>query len=422
MRYSTSLRAFAGTFIIAAAALLGFQSTAAAQDSGVFDQPFQTNPFQPMLADRATVQWNFSAGLSNNTFGVGDLWAVGQIADDFSFTDIFLIGGLVPEGEGVKLASRGATRLDVAILPLPMGRLGLSLGGNALAEGTVPDEVAGILRDGLSGSSIDVDFSGLGGTMLAYADVGVLGLFDLPIGLLPLPGDVRVRVGGGFHYLHSGGYADFGFDGADGEQTSRFGISHDGVDAEINAAVPIDLATTGTGYAIDLFAAANMGERIYVGALLKNLGQLNITQEEQGVAQLTITDASFGDFFAELDSLVTDTVAGGERQVTLPGVVRLEGSFMVSPMLRVGAALEGPLGDDFQLSSPLMARVELRPLSFLPIRVGGSLGGTYGGTYQAGLGLDFNYLRWDLELVSQGGPQIADMRGLTIASGFALRF
>ncbi|MBI4410575.1 MAG: hypothetical protein HY561_12755, partial [Gemmatimonadetes bacterium] len=408
--------------LLAAGMLLGAAAPAAAQQGGIFQQPYQRNPFALLLDGGVSVTGSFNFELSNNTLEVGDLWAINEIvsADDDSLnlrpSDLFLIGGLVPEGEGVELMSRGQLQLNVTF-PTRVGTFGLTFGGYGHAESIVPDEVAKLVREGFEGDTFTVDLTELGATTIAFGDVGALGLFDLPLDVPAL----RLRVGLGMHYLYGIGYNRVRFNGDAGELgTSGISVSHEGLDADLLISMPTEAVEPGgSGFAADFFASLDVGERINVSALVARVGSIRATRGEREVRRLVLRDTTVAGFLEALDSLDTtscdgagpttpclDTIPASTEEIALPGLLRFEASYRLHRMVAAGLVFEQMLGYGFTVdpvASGLTGLVEFRPLGFLPIRVGGTLENGFEAGFQFGGGLLLGPVHLDCEFASRGG-------------------
>lgn len=392
---------------------------------GVLDQPFRNDPFQPLLEGGWSFGHYLSVGAENNTLGVGDLVAIGYLMDDFRPSDIFLVAGLVPVGDGVRIGTQDRTAITITF---PAGRhvtLGVTAGGRVLGSGQIPDNVSALVRDGITGDEITVDLTEMGAELFGYAEAGLSGVGDIP--LLPTPfGLVRLRVGAGVRYIQSVSHVRLGFAGDTGEETSTFTLTRTGVSTMLNLTSPIGeeiLADGGSGFATDLMVGATLGEMAQLRLAVTDMGSADVTVGLREVRTITMDDVSFVDLSSTADSVgATDTVAAGTRSVPLPTTFRADASFRPIDMVGVGARLAVPLGEDAPSLEPLVqAGVEFRPLQALPLRAG-ITGGDYGAGFYGGFGIDTRGFDLDLELASAGGPALADLRGVMFRSALAIRF
>jgi hypothetical protein len=418
------MRPFTKILLPALAALVVAAAPAAAQ-VGVLDQPFRNDPFQPLLEGRWSFTHYLNVGADNNTLGVGDMVAIGYLASDFRPSDIFLIAGLVPVDEGVRVGSQNRT---AATLTFPAGRLltfGITGGVRAIAEGQVPDDVAALVREGMVGDVVTVDLTHLGGEAFVFAEGGLHGLFKLP--LVPTPmGDLTLLAGVGGRYIQAISHSRVGFAGDEGDAISTFTLTRQGVTTELNIASPLAedvLAEGGSGFAFDLMAGAAIGHRAQLRLALTDLGSAQVNVGRRAVTTIIMEDVSFVDMSSTADSLATtDTLAAVTRDVALPTTVRVDGTFRPLNAIGLGFRIAAPVGDGPSLEPLAQAGLELRPFRVLPLRAGILGGGDFGTGFFGGFGIDARTLRFDLEVASSGGPAISEMRGVSLRTGLALRF
>lgn len=412
--------------LLSAMALALVVAAPAAAQVGVMDQPFRNDLFQPLLSGRWSITHYLSADVANNTLGVGDMVALSLIAEDFRPSDIFLVAGLVPAGEGVKLGTQERTGLMVAFPVGPYLTLGVTGGGRVLGYGHVPDDVAALVRDGITGEEITVDLTEMGGEVFGYAEAGGSILARIPLLRTPF-GDLELLGGGGARYVRSVSHVRVGFAGDDGDQTSTFTLTRTGVSTSLNLTAPLGeevLAESGGGIAADLMVGAALGHMAQLRLSVTDLGSADALVGERAVTTVTIEDASFVDFGSATDSAaVTDTLPGGTRTVPLPTTLRADATFRPLDLVGVGVRVAIPMNEDAIALEPLFqAAVELRPLRALPLRAGVTGGGDFGTGYFAGLGLDTRVIGFDLELATSGGPALASIRGVGFRSALSIRF
>lgn len=418
MRRSTKI------LLPALAALILAGGPASAQ-VGVLDQPFRNDPFQPLLEGRWSFTHYLNVGADNNTLGVGDMVAIGYLASDFRPSDIFLIAGLVPVDEGVRVGSQNRT---AATLTFPAGRFltfGITGGVRAIAEGQVPDDVAALVRDGMVGDVVTVDLTHLGGEAFVFGEGGLNGLLKLP--LVPTPmGDLTLLAGAGGRYIQAISHSRVGFSGDDGDAISTFTLTQQGVTTELNIASPLAedvLAEGGSGFAFDLMAGAAIGHRAQLRLAVTDLGSAQVNVGRRAVTTILMDDVSFVDMSSTADSLATtDTLAAVTRDVALPTTFRVDATFRPLNAIGLGVRLAAPVGDGPSLEPLAQAGLELRPFRVLPLRAGILGGGDFGTGFFGGFGIDARTLRFDLEVASSGGPAVSEMRGVSLRTGLALRF
>lgn len=411
---------------------------------GVLDQPYRNDPFQPLLAGGWSFTHYLSAGADNNTMAVGDLVALGILAeasfdtdipliggttsptdgDGFRPTDLFLVAGLVPAGEGVRLGTHNRTGVTITFPAGQLVTVGVTGGVRFLGSGVIPDDVAALARDGVTGDAITVDLTELGGEMFGYAEAGVSGLLDLEV--LPTPfGDVSLLAGAGARYVRSLAHLRFGFSGDSGEETSTFTVARTGVSTDLNLSTPIGedvLAEGGSGVAMDVMVGATLGHRAQLRLAFTDIGSAEVTVGRREVTTLQLDDVSFLELGGDSAS-VTDTLTSVTRSVSLPTTFRADATFRPLNIVGIGARLAVPLDPEAPTYEPLVqAGVELRPLPVLPLRAGVLGGGDFGTGFFAGLGLDTRVVGFELELASSGGPAPADFRGVSFRSALSLRF
>lgn len=412
------------TLLLTPVLALLFGSSAAAQ-VGVLDQPYRNDPFQPLLDGRWSVTHHLSVGADNNTLGVGDIVAIGYLADDFRPSDIFLVAGLVPVDEGGRVGTQNRTGITVGF---PVGRyvtLGVVAGGRVLGTGQVPDNVTALIRDGVTGDEITVDLTELGGEVFGYAEGGLSGVVDYPLLRTPF-GELQLMGGAGVRYVRSVSHLRVGFSGDSGEETSTVTLTRSGVSTTLNMAAPLGediMADGGSGVAMDIMAGVAVGPTAQLRLAVTDLGSADVMVDRRQVTTITMDEVSFVDLSSTADSVsVTDTVAGLTRSVPLPTTFRADATYRPLKLIGFGARLAVPLKEDALSLEPLVqAGVELRPLAMLPLRAGVTAG-DFGAGFFAGFGLDTRTVGFDLEVASSGGPTLADVRGVAFRSALSLTF
>ncbi len=412
--------------LLAGAILTLLGAAPAVAQVGVLDQPYRNDPFQPLLGGGWSFTHHLALGVENNTLGIGDMVALGYIAGDPRPTDLFLVAGLVPAGDGVRLGTQDRTGITITFPVSKHLTLGLVSNGRVFGSGQVPDNVAALARDGVTGDEITVDLTEMGGELFGYAEAGVNGLVDVP--LLPTPfGLLRIRAGAGARYVHALSHVRFGFSGDSGEDTSLVTLNRIGVSTQLNLASPIGeelLAESGSGTAFDVMVGATVGEMAQLRLAITDLGSVDVTVGQREVRTITMDEVSFLDLGSTADSVaVTDTVAAQLRTIDLPATFRADASFRPIPLVGLGLRLAVPMVEDAPALEPVVqAGVELRLVDALPLRAGVTGGGDFGAGFFGGFGIDAGGFGFDLEVASTGGPALADIRGVAFRSALAIRF
>lgn len=414
---------------------------------GVLDQPYRNDPFQPLLEGRWSITGFTDLGASNNTLGVGDVMSVMILTDssqtpDFGVGDMFLIAGLIPAGEGVTVASQNRM---AAALTFPVGKyvtLGLNGGARLFAEAVVPDDISKLVRDGIEGEEINVNLTDLGGETFAYGEAGLSALANIP--LLPTPfGRLHLLAGAGARYIHGITHMRIGFAGDEGEGVSTFTMGRNGVSGEFNitrplmdtldASYPLPPAEAfgGTGTAFDVMAGAAIGHMAQVRLAITDMGSATVNTGPRTLSTVVLEDRSlvefaqmFGDSTPEwVDSVsTTQELPADEREITLPTTFRMDASIRPLDLIGFGLRIAAPMTDRPAYEPMVQAATELRLIRFLPLRAGVTGGGQFNTGYFGGIGIDSRVLRWDMEVASSGGPQVADLSGISFRTSMSIRF
>lgn len=422
------LTALAAILVLALGTVPATTTPLAAQPrgSGFYDQPYQSNIFNPLMSGRFSMLFQVTGEAANNVLDLGDAVAIMRIAEDENEglrpSDILLIGGLVPEGSGLRLDSRAAFDLTMGIVPTRFGILGITTGVRVHAAGSVPDELAGFLRDGVQGDTLTIDFGEMYGAGLGYAHAGVLVIGEIPTAdFLPVP-ELRLRAGLGLRGVFGIGHMAFDF--KEGDRGSKITVDHDGIDAQITTVMPVEFANPGgSGLATDLFLAADYADILHANFLISNIGSVEMNVAEREAVRIDLTRGELSEFFEQLDSLVTDTIPATTQSLRLPGLVRFEAGYQPHRMVGVGFLLESGFGDRFVQPGHVGLMLELRPLRFFPIRLGvNRLGGGYGTGMHGGFGLHLGPFRWDLDVGTRGAGSFDKTRGGALRTGFGLQF
>lgn len=390
---------------------------ASGQDrADVFTSPLRRNPFATMTLGRTAMTGSFEAELANNTLSVTDVWAINQIGEDLRLSDIFLVGGLIPEGEGMRMAARTGAQGTMAF-PIGRGAIALVSGVRALAQSHMPDEVASFARNGFSGDTIYVPLDGLSASTVQYAHAGLLGMTEIT----PASARARVRVGAGVHMLHGIGTSALSFRGTEPSFVSM--SSDDSVTANVTMRSPLEFARQGgRGMAFDVFAGLDLGTTLSVNAMVLGLGTLNVASGSEEVRRLSMRGTAF-DFVERMESITPDTVASSSVRVKLPAVARVEGSVRILENTRFGLGVQRELSAQYAMEpTTVTALMHYDVRRWLPLQIGASGGGRYGISPFVGTGLHFGHLRLDGELGFRGGDSPDAVRGLTMRSAMSILF
>ena len=341
--------------LLGLACALALSSPAQAQTAGALQTASSKNPFMALLEGKTTISFQFNGAVRNNTYSIGDIAGIVEIADDFKPSDAFLIGGKAPPGQGFVGRSYDEAGMLLAF-PLSFGMVGVSAGARVYAEGSVPESVVDILREGSSGD-LDVSLNGLGGRGITYGQVGLLTLIDMVEDSLY---ETYIRVGIGAHYLYSLAGGEAGFDGPafDDNPTSRLIFNNDAVDADLNFTYPLGAGSVGgQGFAGDLFVGANVG-KLYLGGLLRG-GKLQHKTGDRARADWKFLADGIEELLDIVDTLSTDTIPGMTSTTTLPTTLRLEASYQLNSRLGVGAVWQDGFGGAFEMGSSFMSQASM---------------------------------------------------------------
>ena len=405
----------AGVLALAAASFV--PGTIEGQDrADAFTAPLRRNPFSTMMLGRTALTGTLDAELANNTLSVSDAWAINEIGDDLRLSDIFLVGGLIPEGEGMRMAARTGAQGTIAF-PLRRGAIALVSGMRALAQSHMPDEVATFARNGFSGDTIHVPLDGLFASTVQYAHAGLLGMAEIT----PATARTRVRIGAGVHMLHGVGTSALSFRG---EEPSFISMSSDdSVTANVTMRSPLEFARQGgSGMAFDAFAGVDVGTTLSVNAMVLGIGSLNVASGSEEVRRLSMRGTAF-DFVERMESITPDTVASSSVRVKLPAVARLEGTVRILENTRFGLGVQRELSTQYAMEpTTVTALMHYDVRRWLPLQIGASGGSRYGISPFIGTGLHFGHLRLDGELGFRGGDSPDALRGLTMRSSMSILF
>lgn len=401
------------------AALLVFvpaSSSVAQRVGGVFDQPYESSPFAALTPGQASLAITAGGQIGNNTLNIGDLFAINELSDHFRFNDLFLIGGLIPRGEGLLGDAYADARVSLSVPITDRLDIAVGVGGRGYGDLQVPEELATFVRDGVSGAPLEIDLTRFQFSTLEYTEIGGLAVYEVPTPFLPP--SVRLRVGAGGRYLRGIGFGEISFDGdgvvspgtlvasgkvRDEPVASMVTVSHDGIVADVTSSVPLDFTTPGgSGYALDLMASANIG-RLHVGVTAWGIGRLEARRGPRAVGRLTYAGTSVRDFFNALDRMPTDTLRTSAETLTVPRTLRFETSYELRPNLTVGGAFERRSGDVFATSHAFTALAELKPRPWLPVRLGAVFNDGAGPALVGGFGLDLRVVRFESIVAMRGG-------------------
>lgn len=404
------LRVTATTLIVLAPAL------GAQERADVFGAPYRRNVFSVMQLGRTALTGSFHAELANNTLSVSDAWAINEIAPDLRLSDIFLVGGLIPEGAGMRMSARTGVQGTISF-PVQRGAIALVSGVRALGQSHMPDEVATFARNGFTGDSIFVPLNGLSASTMQFADAGVVGLIEVT----KADARTRVRLGAGVHALYGIGTSAITFGGS---SPSYIAMSRtDSVTAEVTMRSPLQFAQGGgSGVSFDAYAGVDFGNAVSLSAVMIGVGSIEVASGSEEVRRLSMRGTAF-DFVEEMESIAPDTVPSSAVRAALPAIARVEGSFRLLENTRAGVQIQRELSTRYAAEPTMVTALmhyDLR--QWLPFHVGASGGSRYGLNPFIGSGLHFKHLRMDGELGFRGGSSPADLRGFNLRSSMSILF
>ncbi len=171
----------------------------------------------------------------------------------------------------------------------------------------------------------------------------------------------------------------------------------------------------GSGFGLDLGAAAVVNERLSLGIKLSNLlGSIKFDRLEESQGSFNFNQPGlnideFDNFEDYIDSVSfnTDTTytSNSGASYSLPKALTLSGVYQ--PFAKMIVELDYRQGLNTTAgnsTTPLLALgTEYRYFDFLPTRAGIALGGLQGTTFALGLGLDLRTYQLDLALANQRG-------------------
>jgi len=181
----------------------------------------------------------------------------------------------------------------------------------------------------------------------------------------------------------------------------------------------------GTGYALDLGLSLLTPGGWSFGVAMDNVTS-SLTWDgtpERHVFSVTAADLNAGQ--DDFDTAVVDSdtsFAVASYTTTLPSRLRAGAAHDSGRLLLAADVVQGTRDGAGASTTPRFSfGLEWRPFGLLTPRAGFALGGAAGNAISGGLGLNLTVLRLDLAVMSRGGFNPNDTRGLGFAVGMQLR-
>lgn len=301
---------------------------------------------------------------------------------------------------------------EVQAIGISIGAFALSASGFGSSDLLLSKDIADLL---LKGNEIDRiygigDSNGEGWGVSSFALSAAFPIF--------MPLFTQFTVGGSVKYVRGFAYGNV-VEAQSSLLTNIEGILGSG-------RIVIDRALGGSGYALDLGAAAQLDEKITLSASVSNfLNRINWNNETKRFTySFTADSVSIERVGAsDIDSVLIDseeTVDIEPFSSTLPAELRIG---MARTTRRLTLAIDYKQGlkraAGVSTTPEIAVGAELRFWGFLPLRTGVSLGGKEGISTAAGFALDFSIFSLDFAVASRGG--IFSGRGAAFAFGWMFR-
>ena len=403
MRSKSSVR-----LIAALAAAVVIPATAAGQ-SGWLDAPRRGTVVTGQTDLRAV----------NNTLAFTDAWAVAQLASDPRFADIFLVGGLVPEGAGFGATALGHSRMSLTHTGARW-RIGVEAGLRSESGADVTDAVARFARVGFDGEPFSIALNGTGFRAVHFGEAAlrVARIFGDP--LRP-----RWSIGAGARVVKPVGMARLGFDdpvaGGAVSTVTWHAADSTSIDATLTQSIE-PFAGGRMSVSPEFIAGARIGHAGWLALGVAAPTTLLVATGDREVRRLR-RDGSAVDLVDALENAPTDTIQSASERVVLPAVATLKlalpigGRATLHSSLRLSGRSEwNPEPTRFESSIALPAT------SWLELSGGGFAGSRYGGGALVGGALSFWRTRLFGEARLTGGATPGAVRGLQLSGGASLRF
>jgi len=399
-----SVTTFAGSYNDARSIAMAGSYTAIARGY----ETIGLNPANLALSDRPNTSIGiFGVGslINNNAFSKGDYDKYnGSHLSEQDKQDI--LDKIPADG----LEFKGNT--GASALSLSYGPFGFSTTLEAGGRGTLSKDVVDLAFFGNKvGETINVDNSD--GEGIAHVD------FNLSYGRKIKSYDWG-NVTAGLTVKYIRGLAVFEITQADAQATTGY----DGVNAD--GSMTVRSSTGGSGYGIDIGAAANYGKDWVFSLGIKNLASSISWNNETKQTDYYFDVVGFTVQTADEDTtVVSDEIEHsiGSYSTTLAPEVSLGastnyGKFLVASDLKLG------LKDSFGTTTTpeLSVGTEYSALSYLPLRAGLSLGGIHGSSLALGGGVRIASFSFDVAWASSGTVLPKFGNGMSFAVSSGLKF
>lgn len=364
------------------------------------------NPANLGLSPRNKFSVNLASlgiGLNNNSFSKsqykqynGGYW---QEADRLAILQS------LPEG-GLRLNAEG----EFQLLSLGVGSAAVSVSGMAWSDLRFDRDYFDLL---LNGNELGrtYDFSDTEGRAALISGVGVS--VGFPLALTPAPETsvgLTIRYVTGWLYgevLNSDGTLVTNLNGAQGE-----------------AKIVTRSATGGSGIAVDLGTAADLGKTWYVSLAWQNaVGGVRWTKETKEYEYRVTADSVTAEDASGVDADSLFHTVDSERPIEsfrsgLPSKLRLGVARTGKGITLAFEIAQRIRQNEVFRNGPRVAfGLELKPIGLLPLRAGLATGGRAGTTSSLGVGLHLWTLRFDAAVVNYGGISPGSGKGLGLAAG-----
>lgn len=301
--------------------------------------------------------------------------------------------------------------VQATALGLQIGHFALSSRAFAAGRGNLDKDFFGLVLFGNEvGETVNFDDT--------WGEGHAVGAATLSFGQPLVSGDFG-RLALGFNASYLQGLYEVHVEEAGGQITTAF----DEISGDASAsAVTSD---GGTGYALDLGLSL-----LTPGGWSFGLAMDNVTSSltwdgtpERHVFSVSAADLNAGQ--DDFDTAVVDSdtsYAVATYNTTLPSRLRAGAAHDSGRLLLAADVVQGMRDGAGASTTPrLSVGMEWRPFGLLTPRAGFALGGAAGNAVSGGLGLNLTVLRLDLAVMSRGGFNPNDTRGLAFAAGVQLR-
>ncbi len=366
-----------------------------------YRRPIQlrVDPFRHVVVPR----WGFviSGGLlaGNNSLNINDARAVQFIANDgdgLQASHVLDALNLIREGSGFEADGAGE---GGAYLGGPIGsRLAVGLSAKMRGYGfsRVSEDAVRLLREG-NGTQTSFSFGDTRGVTLGTLEAGAHAL--LRFGPLGSVDGVHATLGFGGRLIWPQYYAEAGVQ-ASSQATVTPGSIGANVGIDVMRSDGFSFGTSnGSGFAADFLLRMEWPTSgLSLEAMVANVGKVTVNgliEEDWSVSVntteiLEVLDSLDADPLTDGVQLPEFTTVGtaGEREVTLPRIVRITGSSWANRILQLDASLTFAVRDDLDTPTIVNLGSTWRLLSWLPLHFGVEMNGRQGLGFTAGLGIE----------------------------------